>query len=196
MKARHVWIVVGIALLAAVLIWAALAIKEARDTGRRAAENYWRQEAARELEASAAKDPSGGPETWLPDAGKLPEATLRAYYYYKDRGLYSKARDVVTQGSFEMVPAEDGQGMSARAQEARGMVVEHAEVNTDEATLYYRTWFSNIARFNGGRPTIGRLVKEEGLWKVDIPMTVQLTMTNTKGKNNLSIYDGTKEWWK
>jgi len=196
MKARHIGILVGIVLLAVVLVWAVFAIKEARDTGRRAAEDYWRQEAARAMESAAAKDPSGGPDAWLSDAGKLPEATLRAYYHYKDRGLFSELRKIVAQNSLHMVPAEDGQGMSTRAQDARGMVVEHAEVDENEATLYYRTWFSNIARFNGGRPTVGRLVKEEGLWKVDIPKTLQLTMANTKGKNNLGIYDGTKEWWK
>lgn len=196
MKPRQMWRVVGIVLVVSVLIFVLVGVKQARDTARRAAENFWREEAARVLESSAAEDTSGGPEAWLPDAGRLPEATLRAYFYYKDRGLFSKLRGIVVEESLGSIPAEDGAGMLASAQEARGLIVDHAEVAENEATLYFRSWFSSATRLHGGRPYIGRLIKQDGSWKVDVRATLQLTMANAKGKNKLGFYNGTKEWWK
>jgi len=166
MKAKGIWIIVGVIVLGAALINIFLAI---------------------------AKE---GPEKWLPHAGKQAEPTLRAYYYYKDRGQFTKLREIVTKESLTMVPAKDGPGMSERAQKARGIVIDHADVGENQATLYFRSWFSRAAALNGGRPYVGRLIKEDGAWKVDIPTTLQLTLALEKGKTNLGFYDGTKEWWK
>lgn len=129
------------------------------------------------------------------DAGKTPEGTLRAYYYYNDRGQLSKLADLITNNITDK-PLQDGPGRGAQTQAARGVVVDHEEFNGDEAILYYRTWFSATAARRGGRPSVARLVKEGGVWKFDVKETLRLTMANTKGKTQFGFYDGSKDWWK
>jgi hypothetical protein len=148
------------------------------------------------LQQHLGRDEGLSSESLLAQAGQTPEATLWAYYYYKDRGMGTKLRPLVAADSLEMVPAEDGQGMSARSQSLRGIVVDHVDVTEDRATLYMRSWFSLGTQAQGGRPYVFQLVKEDGRWKVSIPLSLQLTMDLSKGKNNLGFYDGTKEWWK
>jgi hypothetical protein len=43
---------------------------------------------------------------------------------------------------------------------------------------------------------VARLVKEDGVWKMDVFDSVARTLRITKGKDGLGCYDGTKEWWK
>lgn len=131
-----------------------------------------------------------------PDAGETPEGTLRAYFHYNDRGDMTNLRPIVAQNSLSMVPKENTQGRPARTQELRGIVVDHAEVGATEATIYFRSWFSLGTKNLGGRVYVGKLVKEDGVWKYDIKTSIQLTLGITKGKNKLGFYDGTKEWWK
>lgn len=130
------------------------------------------------------------------DDGKTPKATLAAYYYHKDRGQYVKLRPLVTQNSLSLIPPTDGTGMSERAQKARGIAVDHEDMGADAATLYYRTWFSAGTQSLGGRPTVAKLVKQDGLWKVDVKATLQATVAHKKGKTKLGFYDGTQKWWK
>ena len=148
----------------------------------------WQKSVVRE-EASPARPP-------LAEAGKTPEATLRAYYYYKDRGLMTKLRPLVAQSSLSMLPEKDGAGISARAQEFRGLTVDHKAVSETEAKLYYRAWFSLATKSQGGRLGVVQRLKEEGTWKFDINATIRLTLGITKGKNKRGFYDGTNEWWK
>lgn len=129
------------------------------------------------------------------DAGKTTEGTLRAYYYYGDRGQQSKLASLITNNITD-APLQDGPGRGAQTQAARGVIVDHEEVNGDEAILYFRTWFSVTAARRGGRPTVARLVNEGGVWKLDVRETLRLTMANTKGKTQFGFYDGSKDWWK
>ena len=103
---------------------------------------------------------------------------------------------LVTQSSLSMLPEDDTQGMCSRAQKLRGMIVDHAEEKTGETILYYRSWFSLATKARGGRPYVGKLLKEGDSWKFDVKTSVQLTMAVTKGRDKFGFYDGTKEWWK
>ncbi|MHC5057722.1 MAG: hypothetical protein ACYTKD_23880 [Planctomycetota bacterium] len=114
----------------------------------------------------------------------------------KNRGRKSKLREIVAASCIDMFQAEDGEGMSERARNLRGIVVDHSEATDREATLYCRTWFSLGTRQQGGRPAVFRCVMEEGVWKMDVKASMQLTMAIKKGKSRLGFYDGTKDWWK
>lgn len=129
------------------------------------------------------------------DAGKTPTGTLEAYYYYGDRGQQSKLADLITNNLTDE-PLKDGPGRGAQTQAARGLIVDHEEINGDEAILYFRTWFSVTAARRGGRPSVARLVKEGGTWKLDVKETLRLTLQNSKGKSQGGFYDGSEEWWK
>src|SRR5580692_10887726 len=70
------------------------------------------------------------------DAGKTPEATLKAFYHYKDRGQNAQLRDIANFPPSLPPPSADGPGMSPRAQQLRGIALDHAEVESDRATLF------------------------------------------------------------
>jgi len=130
------------------------------------------------------------------DAGKTPRATLMAYHYHRDRGQYTKARALVAKSSLGLVPAKDGKGMSERAQRLRGFAIDHEQVAEKQATVYFRTWFSLATKARGGRPTVAKLVNEDGRWKLDLKATMQLTAAVKKGKDKFGFYDGNKQWWR
>ena len=120
----------------------------------------------------------------------------RLYYHFKDHGQFTKVRQYVSTNSIEKIPAQDGKGMSSKAQKARGFIVDHKDEEGAEALLYCRVWFSRATKFNGGRPTVARLVQENGVWKMDVSGSMRLTAKISKGKTSLGFHDGTKEWWK
>jgi hypothetical protein len=62
--------------------------------------------------------------------------------------------------------------------------------------VYFRSWFSLASEAQGGRPYVVKLVKEDGLWKVDVRASLKLTSQITKGIGQFGFYDGTAEWWK
>jgi len=129
------------------------------------------------------------------DAGKTPEGTLQAYYYYGDRGQQSKLENLIVNNITDQ-PMEDGPGRGVQTQAVRGVVVDHEERNGYEAILYYRTWFSISAAQRGGRPAVAKVVDEGGVWKLDLKETLKRTLENSKGKTQFGYYDGSKDWWK
>ena len=99
MKARRIWVFAALGALA-------LAV------GGFILLQRWAHRRAGELEAQV--DAGGGQEhlgaegelsseSLLTKAGETPEATLWAYYYYKDRGLNTKLRSLVSQASLAML---------------------------------------------------------------------------------------------
>ncbi len=150
--------------------------------------------AVTERQEAGGESPDAG--DWLPQAGQTPEAAIRAYYYYKDRGLLSKMRPLVAKDSARLVAGEDGGAMSDRAQALRGIAVDHVDAGETEATVYFRSWFSLGTKARGGRPYVVRLLKEDGAWKVSVPTSLDLTVGIEKGKDDYGFYDGTPEWWK
>lgn len=151
----------------------------------------------KELEANA--QPRGNDEDlpgFLAESGTSTEATLRAYFYYKDRGDFKSLANIVTESSGAKLPKVNGEGMSKRAQAMREIVLDHSDEGANSATLYYRSWFSLAAKNNGGRPYVAKLIKEDGKWRFDVEASVRLTMAISKGRTQFGFYDGTKEWWK
>jgi len=131
------------------------------------------------------------------DAGKTVEATVEAFHFYKDRGLYTKLSTVVTRDSARFVPDKDDRGRLRRARDlSRGFAFDHVEQSEGEATVYYRTWVKPEVKARGGRPRVARLIKEDGIWKFDAAAAKRLTSAITKGRDESGLYDGTEEWWK
>ena len=199
-KKGHVIVTVAVVAVAALVGGVYPALRAGRRTAERSAREF-AAEAESQVDAGGAQqrlgsDESGAGGDMLAQAGQTPEATVWAYYYYKDRGLVSKMRPLVAQDSAEMVSGPDGGAMSARAQELRGIVVDHVDAAETEATVYFRSWFSLGTKAQGGRPYVFRLLKEDGAWKVSVPTSMQLTLGLPKGRNDFGFYDGTKEWWK
>jgi hypothetical protein len=131
----------------------------------------------------------------LSDAGKTPEATLNAYYRYKDRGQFGQLHELVINDPSMPIAEGSGAAMSAQAQQLRGIVLDSAKLAPGEATLYYRTWFSRATALQGGRPTIAKLVLVDGRWKIDLKETLRLTANNTRGKTQLGFFDGDAQWF-
>jgi hypothetical protein len=144
----------------------------------------------------AKKEGGGASSDQTASGDSSAEASLRCYYQAKDRGDIENLKKVVTADSFDALTDKEKRPLSAQSQELRGVVIDHASEEGDQATLCYRTWFSDATKKGGGYLAIAKLVKVEGQWKIDAKTSADLTAGIKKGKDLFGFYDGTKEWWK
>ena len=104
MRARRIYTILGLGIIIA--IGAVVGIKIHRMAAR--------AKAVADLPGPSVNEPpptwlrvaeykSGGPAAWLARAGQTSEATLRAYFYYKDRGCYTRVRQLLHRGSLSLV---------------------------------------------------------------------------------------------
>ena len=129
-------------------------------------------------------------------AGETPVATVKMYYYCKDRGLFIEMRKWVREGSLSEVPSQNGKGAPISQRKFRDLIVDHQSVRESVAKVYFRTWVDEQEKTKGGRPRIAVFVKEGGVWKIDMLASVKETMIITKGQTRGGFYDGSKNWWR
>ena len=131
-----------------------------------------------------------------PDAGVTPLGTLKAFYYYRDRGQFEELVEIAAMGAVPNGYSDDSNILPRKQRECREIVVDHEWEREDASNIYYRTWHSAQGQEKGGRPSKAFFVKRGEEWKMDMQKSFMENMTQTKGKTPAGFWNGTKRWWK